>query len=484
METGRPAGRIGLGDLSLDLDGGTLTRDGQIVELRAKSFALLCHLARNPGRVLSKTDLLDAVWPDVAVTEDSLTQAVRDIRVALGPAAGALRTVARRGYLLDLGPDEPAPSAPARRQRIGVRPFASAGLEARDGAMPTLIRDEILGGLARFRSLDVLRGAEACDQMVDGLVWSDSAGAMLRLTLIDPESDRVAWSATFPCGGGPAPDAETVRWIVGALHAAIETEAELRSYRRKTESLSAWEQFSRGVIACGETRPDALDRAAEALEAAVKADPEFGLAWSFRAYVELARHDFLMAPPGVIAMVRDMVERGARLAPDEARAMSQLGYVQLMMREYAGAEARIGLACRLNPFSLDIMMDKALLCLCRGRPAETLTWLDRAEAMQPLKDAPNLHSVRGDALYHLGRYGEAMESFLRMADIPVRRQLWLAATAAMMGDRAEARRRIGLFRAGMPGADPVEIARRTYPYEHQADSEDLLEGIRQAVAAG
>jgi tetratricopeptide (TPR) repeat protein len=392
--------------------------------------------------------------------------------------------VTRRGYLLDIGPDEPALPLPARRARIGVRPFATTGLTARDGVVPVLIRDEILGGLARFRSLDVLRGAERCDQMVDGLIWSDSAGAVLRLTLTDPENDRVAWSATFPCGGGPAPDAETVRWIVGALHAAIETEAELRSYRRRTESLTAWEQFSRGVTVCCETRPDALDRAAEALEAAVNADPEFGLAWSFRAYVELARHDFLMAPPDVIAAVRDMAERGARLAPDEARAVSQLGYVQLMMGEYEGAEARIGLACRLNPFSLDIMMDKALLCLCRGRPTEVLTWLDRAEAMQPLKDAPNLHSVRGDALYHLGRYDAAMASYLRMADIPARRQLWLAATSAMMGDLAEAWRRVALFRAGMPGLDPVEIARRTYRYEHPADSEHLLDGIRRALAAG
>jgi DNA-binding winged helix-turn-helix (wHTH) protein/tetratricopeptide (TPR) repeat protein len=490
MDKVKPAGAITLGELRLDPAGGTLTRDGRMVDLRAKSFLLLCHLARNAGRVLSKAELMDAVWPDVAVTEDSLTQAIRDIRVTLGPAATALRTVARRGYLLDVGPQEAPPPTPPRLPRIVVRPFAVTALSARDAAMPVLMREEILGGLSRFRSLDVLRGGpdrvapEDCDQIVDGLVWSDSGGAMLRLTLIDPRNDRVAWSATFTCGAGPGPDEETAQGVTGALHAAIEAEAELRSYRRDTESMTAWELFSRAVSVCYETRADALERAAAALDAAILADPGFGLAYSYRAYVELALHVYLMAPPDVIARVRDLAEHGARLAPDEARAVSTLGYVQSMMGEYDSAEARIAHAYRLNPGSLDVLMERALLCIKRGRPTEALVWLDRAEPVQPRRDAPNLYSSRGYACYHLGRYSEAMAAFLRIADLPVRRQLWVAASAAMDGNSREAQERIALFRVGMPGTDPVEIARRTYTYEHAADSAHLLEGIRRAMALG
>ena len=99
---------------TLDLVRGRLLCDEGDVPLRPKSFALLSHLARNAGRVISKDELLSAVWPDVTVTEDSLTQCIHEVRRALGPEGGTLlRTVPRRGYLFDLGVaglDQPVPA--------------------------------------------------------------------------------------------------------------------------------------------------------------------------------------------------------------------------------------------------------------------------------------------------------------------------------------------------------------------------------------
>lgn len=89
----------------LDLGRGELRVDGQAVRLRPKTFALLALLARNPGRLLSKEALINAVWPDVVVSDDSLVQCVGELRAALGPTAGALiRNLPRRGYLFDATP--------------------------------------------------------------------------------------------------------------------------------------------------------------------------------------------------------------------------------------------------------------------------------------------------------------------------------------------------------------------------------------------
>jgi len=102
-----------VGEFRLDLDRGTLTRGGVLAPIRAKAFGLLGHLARNVGRVLSKDELLDAVWPGVIVTEDSLTQAMRDLRRAIGDKRGEIvRTIPRRGYLLAIPIDAPAESPP------------------------------------------------------------------------------------------------------------------------------------------------------------------------------------------------------------------------------------------------------------------------------------------------------------------------------------------------------------------------------------
>lgn len=90
------------GPFTLDHDRAELTRDGATVVLRPKTFALLTHLARHPGNVVAKQELLDAVWPGVVVTDDSLTQAISELRSALGDRdQQMIRTVAKRGYRFD-----------------------------------------------------------------------------------------------------------------------------------------------------------------------------------------------------------------------------------------------------------------------------------------------------------------------------------------------------------------------------------------------
>src|SRR5690349_20066647 len=87
---------------TLDLArGALLAEDGTGLPMRPKSFALLRLLIENAGRLLDRDAIMAAVWPDVFVTDDSITQCVRDVRRALGDEAGRLlRTVPRRGYLL------------------------------------------------------------------------------------------------------------------------------------------------------------------------------------------------------------------------------------------------------------------------------------------------------------------------------------------------------------------------------------------------
>ena len=79
------AGALRLGDALLDTERGLLLdAAGLPVTLRPKAWLLLQALARTPGRLLTKQQLLDAVWPGLVVTDDSLVQAVADIRRALG----------------------------------------------------------------------------------------------------------------------------------------------------------------------------------------------------------------------------------------------------------------------------------------------------------------------------------------------------------------------------------------------------------------
>src|SRR5262245_39656333 len=91
--------RLQFEGFELDLGRGTLLSGGREIDLRPKSFAILRLLAENADRLLSKAEIMDAVWPDVIVTEDSLKQCISEVRDALGDdRRRIIKTVPRRGY--------------------------------------------------------------------------------------------------------------------------------------------------------------------------------------------------------------------------------------------------------------------------------------------------------------------------------------------------------------------------------------------------
>jgi formylglycine-generating enzyme required for sulfatase activity len=87
---------------SLDFARGCLRAGDQVIELRPKTFEVLKYLATNAGRLVTKKELYEAVWPNVTVTDDSIAQCIRELRGKLADDDHSLiKTVSRRGYLLD-----------------------------------------------------------------------------------------------------------------------------------------------------------------------------------------------------------------------------------------------------------------------------------------------------------------------------------------------------------------------------------------------
>src|SRR3954454_20276720 len=89
------------GDLRIDLGRMTATRAGAPIPLEPKAFDVLVYLVRHGDRVVTKDELLDAVWTGTFVTPNVLTRAVAQIRKALGDEsqdARYIETLAKRGY--------------------------------------------------------------------------------------------------------------------------------------------------------------------------------------------------------------------------------------------------------------------------------------------------------------------------------------------------------------------------------------------------
>src|SRR5688572_4255241 len=110
---------------TLDPDRRSLERDGRPLALRPQAMEVLCYLAKNPGRPVSKEELFHEVWPGISVTDDSLVQCVRDIREVLEDSGHRIvKTVPRRGYLFA--------GLLTRRQRrdspIAIGPYGEAAV--------------------------------------------------------------------------------------------------------------------------------------------------------------------------------------------------------------------------------------------------------------------------------------------------------------------------------------------------------------------
>lgn len=116
--------RFMVGDRVLDLQSQELSgQDGTAVELRPQAWRVLEYLALRPGELVRKEELLEAVWPGLIVTDDSLVQAIGDIRRALGDAQHRIvKTVPKRGYLLNAAAVQPLPAVHERTHEHQGRP--------------------------------------------------------------------------------------------------------------------------------------------------------------------------------------------------------------------------------------------------------------------------------------------------------------------------------------------------------------------------
>lgn len=102
------------GPFTLDERRGELRHGSETVDVMPKVFTLLVYLVRHRDRLLTKEELLDAIWPDTHVAEGSLARTITNLRQALGDHADEplyVETVARRGYRFVAAVEESAAAA-------------------------------------------------------------------------------------------------------------------------------------------------------------------------------------------------------------------------------------------------------------------------------------------------------------------------------------------------------------------------------------
>ena len=506
------------GNFALDVDH-ALLRDskGTEVALRPKSLDLLLELARNPGRILSRDELFEAVWPDVTVTEDSIAQCVREVRRAIGdPEGRILRTIVKRGYCLDIEVQSDAPtpapeyvrSVPTGQNRpsLVVLPFQSIPYDPDTEWFADGIVEEITTALSRFRSLFVIARNSAFTfkgQTVDVRDVGQRLGVryvlegsvrralgQLRVTgqLIEAETGAHVWADRYD---GVMSDVfelqdQITHAVAGVLEPSIRRAEIERAQRKPTSDLTVYDLYLRAMPGLHARSKAGYESAKTLMEEAVARDPNFAqvrgmlaILWGFGAYFgwEL---DIEAARARAVELAREALASDS----SDPQVMARCGYVLATLgRAHAEGSALLDRAIAANPNCAEAYFRGGWVSVWSGDFATGLLRVDINERLDPLSaEANGRTGIRAAARFFLREFDAAIEAadqaIGRSPDFHAARCV-LIASLAHTGRQEEARAHAAELLRRNPRY-PQLLTLANNPFRHEWMAEIFLEGLSRA----
>ncbi|WP_160314528.1 winged helix-turn-helix domain-containing protein [Candidatus Rhodobacter oscarellae] len=425
--------------------------------LRPKSTQLLSVLASLPGQTIDKRTLMDAVWGEVHVTEDSLTKCIGDIRVALGDDATHLETVPRRGYRL-----RAVPVAPPGASRLTLRVM---GLEDLTGSprwqrIARGISGEITRVLSTNPWLAVLRGGGPQEGgfALSGDLLADGGRVLISLCLTAEDTGEVVWSARRDFSDDDVfsmideTAAETVAGLAQAWTGAHVRSLRLRAHRRLPGTLGGFEHWLLGVEAFLRFDLAGVRLALDHATKAVAADPEYTAAWSL---VTTAHHALLCAEktrdlrqPHRAALLQ-AARRCAALDPEDPIAMMQGALLAVLEGSPGAAMEILDRTVALQPNNPDVLARSLIwggFCAPLGGRAKDLR--DRLLSLVPGEVPFHRHAL-GFAAYHSSDYMQAFR-ILEPFPFPLGNALFMISAAVRTGEPGHLASALATFRAVAP----------------------------------
>src|SRR5215203_2141887 len=156
-----PSQPFSFGPFTLDPERGSLRRDGEPIVIGNKGLLLLQALLEARGKPVSKADLMDAVWPGIAVEDSNLSVQIAAVRKLIGPSPSGtdwIITIPRLGYRLagGAGPMDDPPGKYIQtpmnaRPRIAILPFSNMSGDSEQDYFADGITEDIITALTRLR---------------------------------------------------------------------------------------------------------------------------------------------------------------------------------------------------------------------------------------------------------------------------------------------------------------------------------------------
>jgi DNA-binding winged helix-turn-helix (wHTH) protein len=435
------------GPFLVDRDGYRAFRDGRPLALTSQQLELLLFLVEHADTLVTKDALLEAVWPDANVTENALTQAMSDLRQALGDRARSpryIRTIARRGYRFVAHVDRvtsdavlQAPAVPHAEQGAALgapagepNPVGTTGVEA-DRNASTIHSPSVVLMVVPVRDTPSLDAAKAWSEgwlKIETLDTRELRAAITdfaRAIALDPRH-AAAYAALAVAEGAvyedsrysPDPDDSALARAIAHARRAIELDESLAEAHatlamllvstwqtpeavasaRRAVALESWQwrhYFRLCYAGWGDVRLEAAARALALYPAFAFA--HFQMAMVYVARGQLAQADTVLLHG--VAVQDQQIERRQRFP---ALGLHWLrGLVLLAQQDPAQALAEFDRELTLadvhrlygREYQMAALLGRASALIRVGRVPEALRACDEALALYPTWPACHLHQV-------------------------------------------------------------------------------------------
>jgi DNA-binding winged helix-turn-helix (wHTH) protein/tetratricopeptide (TPR) repeat protein len=453
------------GPFRLDPSAPLLLREGRPVSLTLKALETLVVLVERGGRVVSREELIEAVWPDVEVEENNLSVNVSTLRKALGEGDDGekyIETVPRRGYRFTATvrdvpiesveliytrhtrsltlieetsqTEAESPRLPAARAlSIAVLPFDYIGARAGEDYLGIGLCDTLITRLSRMprfamrptssvvpygdgRAEPLAAGRELkVDYVVDGRIRRAGETLRVNVQLLRISEEVICWAGQFDEKLTDVLQLEDsiAEQVAIALVPHMTADERERLAKRGTDNPEAFEAYLRGRFHFNSLTEDGFAKALAAYERAVQLDPSYAL-----AHTGIADYYYFLAVWGVmpsnkcLAACEAAARRAVEIDPDLAEAHAALGFALSGRFNWAEGERHVLRALELSPNSALAHLRYGNHLVQQGFVEEAVQQARRSIELDPL--SPIYQFSLGWGLYFARRFDECLEQFQSM----------------------------------------------------------------------
>ena len=359
------------GNYTLDSDRRELTRESETIALGPRVFDLLLYMLQHSERVVSKRELLHAIWAGRAVSESTMTSHINAVRNAIGDSGSEqrlIRTVARKGFRfvadvrmvdrlgrsapgqVDSGSKgQPAPVLTIPdRPSMAVLPILNLSPDLRQDFFADGVVEDIIAALSRMgwllvaarsssftykgRAVDVKQvGRElGVRYVLEGSIRKLADRMRITSQLIDATTGVHVWAERFE---GSINDSfqlqdEIVASIVGAIVPQLERAEIERAHRKSTDNLDAYDYYMRGMRKFHQGTRDGIDQALPLFHKAIEIDPDYAAGYGMAAWCHVWRkiNGWMTDRVQEIEQGASLAERAIELGKNDAIALTRGGH--------------------------------------------------------------------------------------------------------------------------------------------------------------